>query len=359
MAKKSLGYVELEWTCPSCGSKNPGTVTVCTSCGAPQPADVQFEQPAQENLITDAEKLEKVTDAPDIHCAYCGARNPAGAQTCSRCGADLSEGAAREKGRVIGAHRPDAAPDVICPACGTSNPATAHRCRQCNANLDTSPAKPASRPTPKAADRRRNNTVIYAVIVVAIFACAALAFLLLRTEEVVGEVQSVQWTRTIAIEELGPVEYDNWRDEIPGNATLGSCEERVRSTQDNPAPNAIEVCGTPYTVDTGTGVGEVVQDCQYEVYDDWCSYTVQEWLQVDEISASAPDFNPYWPEPQLRTGQREGERSEEYEVFFNADGDSYTYDTSNLDTYMQCEIGSNWLLEVNTFNAVLSISPKN
>ncbi len=357
MTKKSLGYVELNWTCPNCGSKNPGTATVCTSCGAPQPADVQFEQPAQETLISEAEKIKISPDSPDVHCAFCGTRNPASASTCSRCGADLSEGTAREKGKIVGAHRPNAAPDVVCPSCGSPNPANALRCGQCNTNLNTTlPQQPAV-PQPKA--KSRSNTLIYAGIGLAIFACIALAFLFLRTEEIIGQVEGVQWTRTIGIEELEPVTYSDWRDEIPASASLGRCEERVRSTQNNPAPNSVEVCGTPYTIDTGTGLGEVVQDCVYEIYDDWCSFTVQEWRQVNEITARSADFSPNWPALQLQAGQREGARSEEFEIFFNTDGDKYTYITDDLGTFYQCEIGSEWLLEVNTFNAIVSITPAN
>lgn len=54
MTKKSLGYVELEWTCPNCGSRNAGQETVCVHCGTAQPEDVSFHQPAEEKIITDA-----------------------------------------------------------------------------------------------------------------------------------------------------------------------------------------------------------------------------------------------------------------------------------------------------------------
>ncbi|MCA9933565.1 MAG: zinc ribbon domain-containing protein [Anaerolineales bacterium] len=355
MTKKSLGYVELEWNCPNCGSKNAGTATVCASCGAPQPEDVKFEQAAQEVMLTDQEKIDRAKSGPDIHCAYCGTRNPASSTVCSQCGADLAEGSQRGDGRTLGTHRDKAAPDILCPACGSPNPATAHRCSQCNTSLATpKPTQAKQQPAP-----RRKNTWIYIVGGIALFACVIFAFLLLHTEEEAGQVTSVQWTYTIAIEELGPVEYSTWQDEIPTGAVMGSYQDRVRRTQDSPALNSVEVCGTPYTVDSGTGIGEVVQDCQYEIHDDWCSYTVQEWQQVDAVSSSGNDFAPYWPEPQLLTGQREGESSEQYEIFFDSDGRDYTYDTTDYDTFVQCEIGSKWILNVNALNAVVSISPAN
>lgn len=360
MARKSLGYVELEWTCPNCGSVNPGSVTVCQSCGAAQPADVEFHQPAEEKLIEDEEKLARAEAGPDIHCAYCGARNPATNTICRQCGADLSEGVARDSGEVLGAHRDEPAPDVACPYCGEMNPATAKRCAHCNASLaETRPEpEPKKKPEGESLKRsRRNPMLIYGIIAVVVIACAALAFLFLRTDEVVGEVTAVEWERTITIEGLGPVEEEGWQEEVPAEAEIVECEDRLYETQDEPAPNAREVCGTPYTVDDGSGFGEVVQDCEYEIYEPWCEYTVQEWVPVDEEIATGSDYSPYWPELQLDAEQRAGEEEEKYSCHFAASDEDYTYTTSSLENYRRCEIGSRWTLNVNALGGVVSIEP--
>ena len=123
MTKKSLGYVELEWTCPNCGAKNLGMAKLCRGCGAAQPAHIEFEQAAEEKLIEDEAKLAQAAAGPDVHCAYCGARNPAGSATCQRCGGDLTGAGARGTGQVLGAHRAGPAAPVRCPACGNENPA--------------------------------------------------------------------------------------------------------------------------------------------------------------------------------------------------------------------------------------------
>ncbi len=60
MTKETIGYVRLEWTCPNCGSKNPGPEKSCTNCGAAQPEDVSFEQPAQETLVSDEEEIARI-----------------------------------------------------------------------------------------------------------------------------------------------------------------------------------------------------------------------------------------------------------------------------------------------------------
>lgn len=354
MTKKQVGYVELEWTCPHCGYKNPGTATVCTSCGAPQPENVQFEQPAQEQLIQDESKLKQAKAGPDKHCPYCGTRNAASNRTCTQCGGDLTDAAARTSGKVVGAHRDQAAPDIPCPACGTMNAATAYRCTQCGTSLAT----PQQQQQPTAV-KSKTPTWIFAIVGLLICACIVFAVLSMRTEEMVGTVTGVSWERTVGIEALQPVEHEAWANEIPGSAVMGTCHEEVRGTQDNPAPNSVEVCGTPYTVDQGSGFGEVVQDCYYEVYDDWCTFTVEEWQQISIETANGTDFAPYWPSPQLLAGQREGARNENYEILFDTDGRSYTYTTGNSDIFQQCSIGSHWVLNVNTFNSVVSIEPSN
>ena len=90
MAQKVVGYREMMWTCPNCGAKNPGSSRICKSCGAAMGEDVKFEQQTNAGMIKDEKIIEQAKQGPDIYCAYCGNRNPAGAKKCSRCGADLS-----------------------------------------------------------------------------------------------------------------------------------------------------------------------------------------------------------------------------------------------------------------------------
>jgi len=103
MAKKTLGYEELQWTCPNCDGINPGPEKTCGNCGAPQPDDVKFEQAVRSELLQDEEAIARAKAGPDIHCPYCEARNPGNAQNCSQCGGDLVGGEQRTSGEVVGA----------------------------------------------------------------------------------------------------------------------------------------------------------------------------------------------------------------------------------------------------------------
>jgi hypothetical protein len=160
-----------------------------------------------------------------------------------------------------------------------------------------------------------------------VFACVAgimIILSLIPSKEVIGEVRAVSWTRAIEIEELRDVTKEDWRDKVPSGAAISSCTQKYHHTQDNPAPNAEEVCGTPYTVDTGSGYGKVVQDCKYKVYKDWCAYTVKEWKQVDVVTLRGDDYDPHWPAPRLGLNRREGDRKEKYQVILVADGKTWT-----------------------------------
>jgi len=357
MSRETLGYTQLEWICPRCASRNPGPQKTCLNCGAPQPADVQFQQPERQEFIQDQGEIEKAKAGSDIHCPFCGARNPAGATTCQQCGADLKEGLRREAGRVVGAFKTTPVKSVACPNCGTPNPETALKCANCGATLSTLPVTP---PTPITATSKKPNYLVYGFIGLAslLILCGLIFFILAgRTEGTKGIVHSVGWMTRIAIESLQPSTYQTWQDEIPAEATPGNCIQKIHHIQDEPVDNANKVCGTPYTIDKGSGYGEVVQDCRYEVYQDYCDYTVMEWKQVDVSALQGDDYSPIWPQPQLAYDQRLGEREEIYTIVFDTPKGSYTYQTSDLDLYQQCQIGSPWTLNINPFNKVVSIQP--
>lgn len=368
MVKKTLGYVELEWTCSQCGTRNPGSSKMCANCGAAQSSKVEFQQAAEEKRITDKDEIARAKAAPDVHCAFCGARNPARAKKCTQCGADLSSATARESGQVLGAFRDGPAEQVTCPRCGTLNPPNAYKCSQCNARLpgQTRPQpatrprgqaqpRPSARPGPAAAATPKPlskglKIALLGLVAVVLLACI-IVFALFNpsnsAEEVTGVVQGMSWSRSVEIQELRQVSHEGWRDSVPANASLGRCTERLHHTQDDPAPGAKETCGTPYVVNKGTGYGEVVQDCRYQVYADWCTYTTQEWARADVIRLDGDDPFPRWPDPALSAQQRQGAREESYRVQFDTGERIVTYQTSDPDAFNRFEIGSRWVLRVN------------
>jgi len=180
-----------------------------------------------------------------------------------------------------------------------------------------------------------------------------------KTDDVTATVTGVAWERSIAVEEYKTVTGKDWWDEIPEGADILSCSEEYRYTSNEPEPNATEVCGEPYTEDTGTGVGEVVQDCTYEVYDDYCEYSGMAWVVTDTVTETGTDLYPDWPLLSLANNQREGERTENYQITFSGDGETYSYTTTNSDIFLQADRGSRWTLQVNQLGGVQSAEPSN
>ncbi len=357
MSKKSLGYVELEWTCPFCSTRNSGRVKVCRSCGAPQPKDVQFHQAGEDKIVTDQEGLEMAQAGPDIHCPFCGTRNPSTNTKCSRCGGDLTGGEQRESGQVIGAAQAKPAPDIVCQFCGTANPATNVKCSNCSAPLGAA-ARP--KPTPAAAPAKSNPMMMIIIGIILLLVCGGIAFFMMRgmsTESNVARVTGVNWKRSIVVLGYAPVTYSTWADQVPQDANVNYCSERERQRSGVPAANSEEVCGTPYLLDQGSGFAEMVQDCQYIIYDDYCEYTVVELQPVGVLDQTGTDMNPFWPESRLGQDQQLGERDEVYQITFDVDGRRVVYQTTNVNEYLQFQPGTDWTVEVNGFGSIVDIDP--
>lgn len=333
MARKSLGFVPLIWECPSCGTQNPGPIKTCTSCGAPQPEDVEFLQVDQEkfDFIKDEALIRMAKAGPDIHCPWCGTRNPATAKLCSNCGGELSQGG---KPRQTG---------------GRVKSVTEAHARQ--------PEPAASAAKTKFSS---HNMIIGVILLVVL---CVVGYIIIRavskTDEIKATVTDVYWERSINLTEYTEVTQSAWQDEVPADADILSCSQEYRYTSDQPAANATEVCGEAYTVDTGTGVGEVVQDCVYEVYDNFCDYHAWEWVPIAPVIASGYNLSPTWPTLNLTSNQQENDRTESYTIDFQNSKQDYTYSTTDLDLFLQAEPGSEWTLQVNQLGTVQEAIPSN
>jgi RNA polymerase subunit RPABC4/transcription elongation factor Spt4 len=358
MTQKELGYVELEWTCKHCGTINPGMNKVCSNCGAPIGVDDKFELPDQQQLITDQEKLEEAKAGPAIQCPYCNVLNPAGTKTCIQCGGDIEEGLKRQTGEVLGAFKDEAVPDKPCPSCGQLVKANAQRCPYCGGSLVE--AASAVPPAPTRLKKTPLWLIVGAVALGVLCIVAILSVIVLgnRTRPVTATVSDIRWQRSIDILEQQPVQHSAWQEDVPAGAESVSCRDEYKETSSDPAPNATEVCGTPYTIDAGSGAGKVVQDCQYQVYASYCDYTVLDLVVVNTAVAMGSDQNPYWPATNLQAGQQEGGRYESYSVTFAAGDKDYAYNLVDPVEYLQYSPGSQWILDVNTFGSINAVREK-
>lgn len=347
MEQKDEGrkFVELEWVCPNCDSRNKGSKKTCGSCGAPQPDNVKFQRAADEQIVTDEKSLTAAKAGADIHCGFCGTRNPATAVACSQCGGDLKEGKARQAGQLLQA-APLLPKVITCGNCGTENPGTAQTCKQCGAPLkrESAPVEPPPPPAQKPAPQKKTNWLILGGIALALVACcvAAIMLFVIPSKSVKGTVVDLQWQTSVPVQEIQAVNYSNQSGSAPSDAYNVSCQTQSK-----------EVCEEK-TVDQGNGFAEVVQECHTESKQ-YCDYTLDEWTTIQTYTLDGSDNNPVYENPSLTSDQRLGEASESLTVVFSVPDGQKNYSPASVSEFQQFEMGSVWTLNMNAMGGVMSV----
>jgi ribosomal protein L40E len=340
-------FVELEWVCPNCDSRNKGSKKTCGSCGAPQPDNVKFQRAADEKIVTDEKSLEAAKAGADIHCGFCGTRNPGNAVTCSQCGGDLKEGKARQAGQILQAAAP-APKAVVCSTCGAENPGSARVCKECGSPIQQaaspvtaavqSSAKPATAPTKKV------NWLLFGGIGALFLICCIAAVMLfaIPSKSVKGTVTDLQWQTSVPVQEIKAVNHSNESGSAPSDAYNVSCH-----TEDQ------EVCEEK-TVDQGNGYAEIVKECHTES-EQYCDYTVDEWTTTQTYTLDGRDNHPVYENPSLTSDQRLGTATETLTVIFSIPNGQKNYSTDSVSEFQQFEIGSTWTLKMNAMGGVMSV----
>jgi ribosomal protein L40E len=355
-SRRTLGYIENEWTCPNCNTRNKGGDKTCTNCGAPQPENVQFELGAEQKMVTDEKKIEAAQSGADIHCGFCGARNPATAETCSQCGGDLKEGKAREAGRVMQAPPPQSKM-IKCNNCGTENASSNSVCTNCGSPLPRAASNPVSVAPPivksgippaapltgKKTNSKRNLFIAGGIVAcLAVVCVTVLALFVFPTSSVQGTVTDIHWQTNVPVQEVRAVDHNNESGNPPSDAYNVSCHDESK-----------DVCEQK-TIDKGNGYSEVVEDCHTETTQ-YCSYTVDEWQTIQTYMLEGNDLQPIYDDPNLASGQRIGDKTEDLTVTFSTDKGPKTYSPGTLSEFQQFSIGTTWTLKMNLVGGVVSV----
>jgi ribosomal protein L40E len=350
--RRTLGYIQNEWICPNCGTRNKGSIKTCENCGSPQPENVQFELPSEQKLVTDEASIDAAKAGADIHCPFCGTRNPATAKTCSQCGGDLIEGKARESGRLMQAPPPELK-IIKCDNCGTDNPSSNAVCSNCGSPLPKI-AAPAFAPQGTAgigagkltAPKKTNWLLIGGILAAVAICCVVIgALIFFPSKSVQATVVDVHWQTSIPLQEIRAVDHSNEAGSPPSDAYNVSCRDESQ-----------EVCEQK-TVDRGNGYSEVVEECHTETQQ-YCSYTVDEWTTIQTYTLDGNNLQPIYEDPSVSSGQRLGEESEELTVTFStADGEQETYSPDTVSEFQQFTVGSTWTLKMNVLGGVVGVEP--
>lgn len=345
MSKKTIGHIELTWICPNCETRNGGLIKYCVNCGSPQPKDVEFI------LDKDAKQVnpQQPRSGADIHCPYCQTRNHANATVCSSCGGDLVGGIKRASGKVL------TEKDVLtCPECGFKNPKGTAVCEKCGVPFSSvAPSLPPTTLTHKQSGPR--PWMFLPVIAILLLACSLIWLLFFKTSPVYGTVQSVNWETTTNVEVFTTVTRQDWRDEVPTDGVISSCELRSAGLQDQPAPNSKEICSTEI-IDAGDGTGTIEETCVYEVFADYCSYNIDVWVSADPLVQTGVGTQVLSELPILNADERYGTSETKYSIYFDTNQGVLVYSTDDQNYYSNFSVGTEWMLSVNNLGGIVEIS---
>ncbi len=322
------------WDCPACGRKgNRGSDKFCGGCGAPRGPEVQFYLPEDAPEVTEVEALKRAEAGPDWICPYCAGDNPSTNAYCSGCGAP------RDGAKTL--------------------PVTEQR-------EGTAPAPLAAAPPKKRGWGRALGLGCLGLI-----ALVALFVFLGRPKPTTLTVTGFHWTRTVAVEDLRPVTEQAWEGAVPSGArVLGSSREvhhvdhLQTGTQTRTRTVSERVQTGTRRVKTGTrnlGNGffkdiyedrpvyesrsrqETYQEPVYRdqpVYRQRIRYEIEKWMPDRAAKAEGQDHNALWPDLHLGAKEREGKRTEDYEVLFRtAKGENVTWKAPNEQAWRGFEEG--------------------
>lgn len=315
MGKLVMGY----WDCPYCGAKGiAGNITGCPSCGRAR-GDVQFymknvdEGETREQHETGdieyltEEQAQQVSDNPDWYCSFCNSLNSDNAQFCTTCGASRADSESNYFDQLKKKKEKEAAEAA---------------------------AQAASRPVPK----KKSPLAILAVAAAVIIALV----LFLNSSKTTGglTVSSLNWQRIITVEKNRQFSESGWQ--APDGAEVTSRKQelhhydRVLDHYENRevqrSRQVVDHYETYYTYsDRGNGTfeqishqrpiytteyyTETVREPVYRQVPRYATkyyYNIRRWVADHNAEAAGTDQNPYWPELNLASDEREGQRSEEY-----------------------------------------------
>lgn len=342
------------WDCPYCGqARNRGPDRFCGACGSPRGSDVKFYLPDDARVVEDEAEIERARAGPDWTCAFCGGDNPARNAFCVGCGA----------GRDGSPPRP-----VVEP---------------------TRPAEPA----PAAAPKKKLGLV---ALFGCLGGCGAVLLLLTLLGMFLGmtrdeslTVVGMRWERTLSVERYGTVREEAWKEAVPSGARKISEKREIRSHRDVKVGSETRTRTVSKKVQTGTekvkvgtrdmGNGyfeDVYEDRpvyetrseteRYEeplyrkepVYDVKVVYEVERWTPSRKATASGTDNRPSWPDPSLGSGEREGGRTESYEVSLqDGKGKIFAWTPASAADFERLSPGARVKARVDRMGNVKEVSP--
>jgi hypothetical protein len=241
---------------------------------------------------------------------------------------------------------------INCENCGTENPGNNTVCSKCGSPLPKSatpalaPQAPVGMSLGKLGASKKTNWLLVGSILAAFAVCCVVigALFLFPSKSVKATVVGVHWQTSVPLQEIRAMDHNNEPGSPPSDAYNVSCRDESK-----------DVCEQK-TIDKGNGYSEVVEECHTETQQ-YCSYTVDEWSTIQTYTLDGNDLQPIYESPNVSSGQRLGEGSENLTVTFSTDKGQKTYSPNSVAEYQQFTVGSTWNLKMNPLGGILSVEP--
>lgn len=351
---------EALWDCQYCDAMGVrGREDYCPSCSRPRPEGTKFYLPKDAQAVTDESLLRQTKKGPDWVCAFCDSSNEADETACVYCGAGREATSAQQqvKEYAVGS----------APTSGDNT-------------FEDAPVAAE----PQQASRPRWLPVAGVLALLVLLACICGGILLSRSSE--AEVTAVQfdWQRTIEVEAVRTVVEEDW--DVPAGGRTLSQQEEIREydrvligyeTLEREVSEQVQVGERTYVCgqrDLGNGFFEDIEctdpvyETQYRtesydepiyesvpVYGTKYTYEIDRWLTVRTEQAGANDRSPLWPNTNLGEGEREGDRTEMYQITFqDGEGTRHTLDYTEAE-WQTFEQGTTYQLKFNAFGEPVEI----
>lgn len=278
---------EGKWRCRYCSVVNRGADLACTGCGATRDKDVQFFLEDEAPEVEDEALLDKARAGADWLCLFCQTSNRPAASHCVQCGAERGTSPSRPVLELRDQPPPPAPP-----------------------------AKPAARGT-------GCGLLVALGLLLALGLCAVAGYFAFRKSEDTVTVVGFEWERTIDVQSFRTVRDSAWEGEAPSGARVVSRSREVHHTDRVQAGTKRVKVGKK---DLGNGFFEDVYEDQpvykeQPVYRQKIAYDVERWVDDRTGRAGGKDQTPRWPDPGLRSREREGARHERYVVLLRGKKD--------------------------------------
>lgn len=370
--------IEGVWDCAYCGAKKVrGSLRECPQCGRPRDKNITFYIDNPQNYVFDEAKAKKAREGPDWLCEACDSLNPASANECIGCGTPRDhatknyfqnqEARHAKKLEELRHQSAETQEDISAIQEDLSYHQEERDWRAFHDNY-----VPPKTPTPS--QHKQNpwkKILLIGGVTLAIIAMIVGLVMLCMPKEVAGTVEGFDWSRTIEIEEYKTVREDGWSIPVGGreisrrqeihhyDKVLDHYETKTREEQ---YIDHYEEYVTGYR-DLGNGHFEEItaqrpvyktrtvtyQEPVYKdvpIYQTKYTYDIDKWVHQSNKTTSGEDKSPYWSDYECKNKEREGSRSETYQITVRTeDGEVDKYSVS-FETWQALQQGQTVKLKV-------------